>query len=146
MSINEVIIGSDHAGFRLKQRLIQHLKEAGYGVHDVGAVSEESTDYPSYAHAVAQAIENGSVEHGILICGSGNGVNMVANKHHGVRSALVWNEEVARLARAHNNANVLALPARFVQENEAERIVDAFLEARFEGGRHQRRVDKIEQE
>ncbi len=146
MATNEIIIGSDHAGFRLKQRLIQHLREAGYKVRDAGTLSEDSTDYPDHAHAVAQAIEDGSVEHGILICGSGNGVNMVANKHHGVRSALVWNEEVARLARAHNNANVLALPARFVQENEAERIVDAFLEARFEGGRHQRRVDKIEQE
>lgn len=141
-----LVIGGDHAGFQLKQQIVEHLKKKGYGVKDVGTHDEQSTDYPEQAHEVAKAIHEGEATLGILICGSGNGVNMTANKHAGVRAALAWNEEVARLARSHNNANVLSLPARFIHANEAERIVDAFLDARFEGGRHERRVKKIEQE
>lgn len=139
-----ISIGSDHAGVGLKQALDRHLQERAVDVRDRGTNSTESTDYPDYAHAVAQDVEAGAVDLGIVVCGSANGVNITANKHHGVRSAIAWNEEVARLAREHNDANVLALPARFVDEALALRIVDAFLAARFEGGRHQRRVEKIE--
>ena len=139
-----ISIGGDHAGFDLKHVLKEHLKEQGHEVMDNGTHVRDSVDYPDFAHAVAQAVASGSSELGIVICGSGNGVNITANKHHGVRSAIAWNEEVAKLAREHNNANVLALPARFVDEAEALRITDAFLAARFEGGRHQRRVEKIE--
>ena len=139
-----ILIGSDHAGLELKHHLKEHLKEAGYTVTDKGTHVKESVDYPDFAHAVATAVtaEAGSV--GIVICGSGNGVNISANRHRGIRSALAWSPEVAALAREHNDANVVALPALFVTMAEAEAIVDAFLAARFEGGRHQRRVQKIE--
>lgn len=139
-----ISIGGDHAGFDLKHVLKEHLKEQGHEVMDKGTHVRDSVDYPDFAHAVAQAVASGSSALGIVICGSGNGVNITANKHHGVRSAIAWNEEVAKLAREHNDANVLALPARFVDEALALRIADAFLAARFEGGRHQRRVEKIE--
>lgn len=139
-----ISIGGDHAGLGLKTALNRHLSSKGEQVQDRGTNSPESTDYPDYAHAVAHDVESGDAELGIVVCGSANGVNITANKHHGVRSAIAWNEEVARLAREHNDANVLALPARFVDEALALRIVDAFLAARFEGGRHQRRVEKIE--
>ena len=139
-----ISIGSDHAGFRLKQELIDHLRKNGSEVEDEGTRSEESTDYPGYAHAVANAVTSGKADLGIVICGSGNGVNITANKHHGIRSALAWNVEVAQLGRQHNNANVLALPARYLSATEAMAITDAFLAATFEGGRHQRRVDEIE--
>lgn len=139
-----ISIGGDHAGFGLKGVLEHHLKEKGIEMRDRGTLGPESTDYPDYAHAVAADVENGTADLGIVICGSANGVNITANKHHGVRSAIAWNVEVAKLAREHNNANILALPARFVDEALAMRIVDAFLAAHFEGGRHQRRVDKIE--
>ena len=139
-----ISIGGDHAGFDLKKVVGRHLKDKGSEVLDRGTDSKESTDYPDYAHAVAHDVETGAAEVGIIVCGSANGVNITANKHRGVRSAIAWNEEVARLAREHNDANVLALPARFVDEELAMRIVDAFLAARFEGGRHQRRVEKIE--
>lgn len=137
-------IGSDHAGFEMKQVVAGHLREQGYTVNDVGTNGAESTDYPDYAHAVAEGVEKGTNDLGVVICGSGNGVNITANKHHGVRSALAWNEEVAKLSREHNDANVLALPARYIDNALAIRIVDAFLTAHFEGGRHQRRVEKIE--
>lgn len=137
-------IASDHAGFALKQRLMAHLQARGVQVDDLGTNGLESMDYPDTAHPLAQRVGEGLVQFGVLICGSGNGVNMVANRHPGVRSALAWNEEVAALAREHNNANVLALPARFLKEGEAERIIDRFLATGFEGGRHQRRVEKIE--
>lgn len=139
-----ILIGSDHAGLDLKHYLKEHLRRSGTTVTDKGTHTRESVDYPDHAHAVAESVaaEEGAL--GIIICGSGNGVNIVANRHRGVRSALAWNTEVARLAREHNNANVLALPARFVTEAEAVGIVDAFLAAKFEGGRHQRRVEKIE--
>ena len=137
-------IGSDHAGFEMKQVVAGHLREQGYTVNDVGTNGAESTDYPDYSHAVAEGVEKGTNDLGVVICGSGNGVNITANKHHGVRSALAWNEEVAKLSREHNDANVLALPARYIDNALAIRIVDAFLTAHFGGGRHQRRVEKIE--
>lgn len=140
-----ISIGSDHAGFDLKRILVERLTSLGRNVLDRGTYSADSTDYPDHAHKVATDVQEGTAPLGILICGSGNGVNIVANKHPGVRSALAWNEEVAALAREHNDANVLALPARFVDAGQAWAIVQAFLAARFEGGRHQRRVDKIEQ-
>ena len=139
-----ISIGSDHAGFRLKERIREQLSAIGHEVEDQGTHSEESTDYPEYAHAVARSVVERTADLGIVICGSGNGVNISANKHEGIRSALAWLPEVAQLARQHNNANVLALPARFITEKEAKAIVDAFLGAEFEGGRHQRRVDGIE--
>lgn len=139
-----ILIGSDHAGFDLKHLLKDHLRALGHEVTDKGTHVKDSVDYPDYAHAVAQAVANEPHALGIVICGSGNGVNISANRHPGIRSALAWSAEVAGLAREHNDANVLALPARFISDGEAERIVDAFLNAKFEGGRHQRRVEKIE--
>lgn len=139
-----IAIGSDHAGFRLKEEMITRLKAKGATVLDKGTHSEASTDYPGYAHAVANDVLEKRADLGIVICGSGNGVNITANKHKGIRSALAWIPEVARLARQHNDANVLALPARYLSEAEAAAIVDAYLESTFEGGRHQRRVSAIE--
>jgi ribose 5-phosphate isomerase B len=137
-------IGSDHAGIDLKHHLKEHLRARGFQVKDEGTHVKDSVDYPDFAHPVAAAVAADEHVLGILICGSGNGVNITANKHAGVRSALAWLPEVASLAREHNNANVLALPARFISTEQAVAIVDAFLDARFEGGRHQRRVEKIE--
>lgn len=139
-----ILLGSDHAGFELKQQLKEHLQQKGIEVIDKGTNAADSVDYPDFAHAVAEGVAKGAEELGIVVCGSGNGVNISANKHPGVRSALAWTPEVGALARQHNNANVLALPARFISTEEAIRIVDAFLAAEFEGGRHQRRVEKIE--
>lgn len=139
-----IVIGSDHAGFDLKHQLKEHLRARGMEVVDKGTHVKDSVDYPDLAHAVAAAVLSDPNLLGIIICGSGNGVNISANRHKGVRSALAWIPEVAKLAREHNNANVLALPARFVSLEEAKAIVDAYLDATFEGGRHQRRVEKIE--
>lgn len=139
----KIVIGSDHAGFKLKDAVIEHLRSKDYTVLDKGTDSEESTDYPKFGHAVSNAIEEGEIKLGILICGSGNGVAMTANKHIGVRCALCWTKEISELARAHNDANILALPARFISQTEALQIVDAFLTTEFEGGRHKRRVDMI---
>jgi ribose 5-phosphate isomerase B len=136
-------IGADHAGFNLKQFLISYLQEKGYEVKDHGCFSEDSIDYPDFGHPVAEMVENNPGMLGILICGSGNGINMTANKHQGIRSALCWKKEIAELARQHNDANIIALPARFISEQEAVEMVDAFLKTPFEGGRHQKRVDKI---
>lgn len=136
-------IGADHAGFELKAAVIQHLEAAGYEMKDFGCYSEESIDYPDFGHPVATMVEENEGMLGILICGSGNGINMTANKHQGVRSALCWKKELAELARQHNNANIIALPARFISEAEGLEMVDAFLSTEFEGGRHQRRVGKI---
>jgi ribose 5-phosphate isomerase B len=136
-------IGADHAGFGLKAKLIDYLTKSGYKVKDFGCYSEESIDYPDFAHPVANAVLETTGTLGILICGSGNGINMTANKHQGIRSALCWKKEIAELARAHNDANIIALPARFISFEEAKEIVDAFLNQSFEGGRHQKRVDKI---
>ena len=136
-------IGADHAGFQLKAILIDHLKSKGYEVEDFGCYSEDSIDYPDFGHPVASAVEENPGTLGILICGSGNGINMTANKHQGVRSALCWKTEIAQLAREHNNANILALPARFITTEEALEMVDVFFSTAFEGGRHELRVNKI---
>lgn len=136
-------IGADHAGFKLKEVIIAHLHEKGYETDDCGCYSEESIDYPDFGHAVASKVEQDPGILGILICGSGNGINMTANKHQGIRSALCWKPEIAQLAREHNNANIIALPARFITEAEAIEMVDVFLNTDFEGGRHERRVNKI---
>lgn len=142
---NPVIgIGSDHAGFPLKSHIVRYLQKKGYEVRDYGTDSEESVDYTDYAHPLAADISSGKLGKGILICGSGNGISMTANKHPHVRCALCWTEEIARLARRHNDANILSMPGRFITEEEAERIVDAFLDTEFEGGRHQKRIDKID--
>ena len=136
-------IGADHAGFKLKEHLIGYLKDKGFEVKDYGCFSEDSIDYPDFGHPVAEMVEQNPGTLGILICGSGNGINMTANKHQGIRSALCWKAEIAELARQHNDANIIALPARFISEKEAEEMVDVFLNTDFEGGRHQRRIDKI---
>jgi len=138
----KIIIGSDHAGFDLKEKVEDYLKEKGHEVIDVGTHSDERADYPDFAHPLAEAVERGEGL-GIVICGSANGVNMAANKHAGIRAAIAWTPEIASLARQHNDANVLSLPARFISEEEATSIVDSYLDASFEGGRHQTRVDKI---
>ena len=138
-----IAIGSDHAGFKYKEQLKQYLTQKGMTVVDKGTFSEESTDYPDYAHPVATMVEEGAAAAGILICGSGNGVCMTANKHQGIRAALCWNEELAMLARQHNNANVLCMPERFVDYTTAQKMADLFLSTPFEGGRHERRVEKI---
>lgn len=139
----KIAVACDHAGTQTKNSLIEMLEAEGYTVKDFGTFSEESVDYPDYAHPLAEAVENGEFPLGITLCGSGNGINMTANKHQGIRSALCWNTEIARLARAHNNANVCALPARFVSDAQAKEIVKIFLETDFDGGRHQRRIEKI---
>ncbi|NBB89547.1 MAG: ribose 5-phosphate isomerase B [Bacteroidetes bacterium] len=136
-------IGSDHAGFALKEELKKSGILDDYTIVDFGTDSEESTDYPDFAHPTAKSVEEGESELGILICGSGNGVAMSANKHAGVRAALCWNPELASLARQHNNANILCLASRFIESDTALEIVKAFFSAEFEGGRHARRVKKI---
>lgn len=143
MASQTIPIGADHAGFQLKETIIKHLTAQGKQPEDFGCYSEESIDYPDYAHPVASKVEANNGIVGILICGSGNGINMTANKHQGIRSALCWKEEIAKLARQHNDANILVLPARFIDENEALKIVDVFFNTEFEGNRHQKRIDKI---
>ncbi len=139
----KIAFASDHAGFEMKVKLMEYLQEKGHTITDLGCYSAESTDYSDYGHAIASHIENGSSQLGISFCGSGNGINMTANKHAQIRSALCWNSEIAELARTHNNANICAIPARFISFDEAKKIADRFLTASFEGGRHQRRIDKI---
>lgn len=138
-----IAIGCDHAGFEHKELLKQWLERNGYVIKDFGTYSPESTDYPDFAHAVAFAVEQKKFDLGLLLCGSANGVAITANKHQGIRAALCWKEEVAALARQHNNANVVCIPARFVSYEQAEKILDTFLHSSFEGGRHERRVAKI---
>ena len=145
-SIDQLRIGlcSDHAGYEMKQVILEHLKAKNPAeLKDFGCYSPESCDYPDYAHPMATAIEKGDFDYGISICGTGNGISMVLNKHQGIRAALCWNEEIAILARRHNNANVISLPARFITEEQALAMIDAFFTTGFEGGRHQRRIDKI---
>ena len=139
----KIAIGADHAGFSLKEKLKKYLLEKGIEVKDFGPNSEQSVDYPDSAHPVASAVEKKEFDFGLLMCGSGNGINMTANKHAGIRSALCWNSEIAKLSRQHNNANILTLPARFIEEAEAKKCVDVFLSTTFEGGRHEGRVKKI---
>ncbi len=138
-----IAIGSDHAGFEYKELIIDRLADKGFVVADFGCYSSESVDYPDFIHPVADAIETGFAEWGIILCGSGNGAAMTANKHQEIRAAICWNVELASLARQHNDANVLTIPARYVDETVALEMIDTFLETVFEGGRHQRRVDKI---
>jgi ribose 5-phosphate isomerase B len=140
----KIAIGSDHAGFELKQHLIKYLGSKNYSIADKGCYSAERADYPDYGHAVALSVLNKDADYGILMCGSGNGIAMSANKHQGVRAALCWNSEIAELARKHNDANILVLPARYISTQEAEKCIDVFLSEKFEGGRHQARVEKID--
>lgn len=139
----KIALAADHAGFKLKEEIKNHLEKAGYEIVDFGTNSSESTDYPDYAHPMATSIENKQNDLGISICGSGNGINMTVNKHPKIRSALCWTVEIADLARRHNDANICALPARFISKEEAFDIVDKFLSTSFDGGRHQIRIDKI---
>ncbi|WP_271711458.1 ribose 5-phosphate isomerase B [Marinigracilibium pacificum] len=143
MKVNKIFIGGDHAGFELKEKFVAFLNEKGYEVKDHGPYSAESADYPDFAHPVASDVESTDGTLGVLICGSGNGVCMTANKHANIRAALCWNKELAALARQHNNANVICVPARFVDENTAFEMLETFITTDFEGGRHERRVGKI---
>lgn len=136
-------MASDHAGYEMKEALKPLLKSMGFEIKDFGTNSNDSVDYPDFAHPLACAVENGEVCCGVALCGSGNGISMTLNKHQGVRAALCWTPELASLARQHNDANVLSLPARFIPRETAEEIVKAYFAASFEGGRHQRRVEKI---
>lgn len=138
-----IALASDHAGFLKKQVIIKFLQENNIPFKDFGSYSEESVDYPVYAHLIGEAIEKGEYETGITFCGTGQGISIAANKHQGVRSAICWNTDIAVLARQHNNANICAIPGRFVSDDEAIAIVKAFLSTDFEGGRHARRVDQI---
>lgn len=142
----KLFAGSDHAGYTMKQMLVEHLKEQGHIVDDLGTHSSDSTDYPDYAHIVAQRVLDTEGSLGILLCGSANGVCMSANKHAGIRAALCWTEEIAVLARSHNNANIICIPARYVTDAVAKAMTEKFLSTPFEGGRHQRRVEKIDNE
>lgn len=138
-----IAICCDHAGFELKQFVLGWLAAKGFDVKDFGTFSDASVDYPDYAHPMASAIEKGQFERGIAICGSGNGINMTVNKHQGIRGALCWRPDIAHLARQHNNANVLVMPGRFINFEEADIILTEFFDTEFEGGRHQTRIDKI---
>ncbi len=141
--MEKIAFASDHAGYELKLKLEKCVESKGYEIEDFGTDSEESCDYPDFAHPAAMAVEDGRCAFGIAMCGSGNGIQMTLNKHQGIRAALCWLPELAALAKQHNNANILVLPARFISYEEAVKIVDAYLDAKFEGGRHQRRIDKI---
>ena len=141
--MKKIAIGGDHAGYEYKGKLVEKLEALGYEVKDFGPFSSASVDYPDYVHPLCSAIESGEFEQGIVICGRGNGVAITANKHQGIRAALCWNEDLAALARQHNNANVLALPARFISYELAEKLAEIFLSTDFEGGRHANRVNKI---
>ncbi len=136
-------IASDHAGYSMKLSVIKYLKDKGYQIKDFGTDAADAVDYPDYGHPLAEAVESGQFDMGISLCGSGNGINMVTNKHQGIRGALCWNREMSALARSHNDANICSIPARFVDLDNAKEIVDAFLETEFEGGRHVKRIQKI---
>jgi len=138
-----IAIVSDHAGFYLKEKILQYLVKENYDVKDLGCYTDEIVDYPDFGHPLARLISSKEYDLGISICGTGNGINMTVNKHQGIRSALCWNEEISRLARAHNDANICALPARYISESEAFLIVKTFLNTSFEEGRHRPRIDKI---
>lgn len=142
--IMEVLgFASDHAGFELKKTLMEHFRQMNYEVRDFGTNSTDSCDYPDYAHPLAESVEKGECKFGFAICGTGNGISMTANKHQGIRCGLCWNVEIAQLARQHNNANICGLPARFIPTELAIEIADEFLKTPFEGGRHERRINKI---
>ncbi len=141
--MTKIAMASDHAGFDLKQIIKPYLEEKGYEVLDFGTFSPDSCDYADFAHPAARAVENGDCDFGVAMCGSGNGIQITLNKHQKIRAALCWLPELAALARQHHDANFLVMPARFIDSDNAKKIVDAYLEANFEGGRHQRRVEKI---
>jgi ribose 5-phosphate isomerase B len=143
MITDKIVIAADHAGYHLKEKIKEHLLKLGLEVKDLGTGSDKSVDYPDFGHALANEIESGNFTYGISICGSGNGINMTANKHQFIRSAICWSEEIARLARYHNDANICALPARFIDEDLAIKMVDIYLNTGFEGGRHINRIKKI---
>jgi ribose 5-phosphate isomerase B len=139
----KIAITADHAGYFLKEKIKKYLINEKYQIKDFGTFSDENVDYPDFAHPMANAVANGDFDIGISICATGNGINMTVNKHQGIRGALCWNEEMSRLARAHNDANICALPGRFISESEALLIVKTFIITDFEGGRHIRRIEKI---
>lgn len=139
----KISMGADHAGYLLKDTIKKHLEAAGHSVVDHGTYTADSVDYPDFAHPVANDIETGKADYGVLICGSANGISMAANKHAGIRAAICWKPEIASLARQHNNANILSLPARFISEEDAKACADVFFSTPFEGGRHANRVGKI---
>lgn len=141
-----ILIASDHAGFALKEQLERALHERGFDVQDLGTNGPDSTDYPDFAHPLAERVSTGEVKRGVLLCGTGLGMSYAANRHAGVRAAVAWNPEVAKLARSHNDSNVLVLPARFLSPEQGIAILDAWLDTPFEGGRHARRVDKIDRQ
>ncbi len=141
--MTKIAVGSDHAGFELKVQLIEYLKNKSFEITDKGCYSAERADYPDFGHAVAKDVLNNTVKFGLLLCGSGNGINMTANKHAGIRSALCWTAEIAMLARQHNDANILTLPARYISLEEAKKAIDVFFTTEFEGGRHADRITKI---
>ena len=143
MKKNRIAIAADHAGFHLKEQLIKYLKSVTYEIDDLGTYSDESVDYPDFGHKLALAVEGNKVDFGISLCGSGTGINITVNKHQGIRSAICWNVPIAKLAREHNDANICALPARFISFMDAKEIIDTFLNTGFDGGRHLRRVQKI---
>ena len=143
MKKKKIAIVSDHAGYFLKEKVLKYLIKEKHDIKDFGCYSADAVDYPDFGHPLANAVSAGDYELGISICGTGNGINMVVNKHPGIRSALCWNEEISRLARAHNDANICALPGRFISESEAYLIVKTFITTEFEGGRHKKRIDKI---
>ena len=138
-----IAIGADHAGFSCKEVVVEYLKSQNYEIHDKGTYSADSVDYPDFAHPVANAVESGEFDLGILVCGSANGVAITANKHQGIRAVICWQEELAVLARSHNNANIVCIPQRFITIDEAKKIIQAFLTTDFEGGRHANRVNKM---
>lgn len=139
----KIAIGNDHAGTDYKKAIVAHLEQKGYEILNYGTDSNDSVDYPDFVHPVAEAVASGKARFGVIICGSGNGVAMTANKHQEIRAALCWTKEIAELAREHNDANVISIPARYTSQPQAVAMVDTFLSTDFEGGRHQRRVDKI---
>ena len=139
----KIAIASDHAGYEMKELLAGYLSAKGHDVYDFGPQSPDSVDYPDYAHPLAEAVEQGKVDLGVALCGSGEGMAMTLNKHRGIRAALCWIPDIADITRRHNNANVAVLPARFIDNDMAVAIVDAFLKGEFEGGRHQARIDKM---
>ena len=142
--MSRIGFASDHAGFELKEFVKDYIEKKGYSCKDFGCYSAESCDYPDFAHPLAEAIESGVVDTGIALCGSGNGIGMTLNKHQGIRAAICWNAEIARITRAHNDANVLVLPARYISREESEEVINLFLNTPFESGRHQRRIEKIQ--
>jgi ribose 5-phosphate isomerase B len=143
MNVSKIGIASDHAGYRLKVFLMPRFEKKGYEMIDFGCYSADSCDYPDYAHPMAESLSKGEIDIAFSVCGSGNGINMVVNKHDNIRSALCWTKEISRLARAHNDANVCAIPSRFISPEIAWQICEIFLNTEFDGGRHKRRIDKI---